>query len=326
MPDHPRHDVEIADHGRLPARPAVSVGVITYNHEPYLARALDSVLAQRTDFTFEVIVYEDCSTDRTRGIALDYQRRHPDRLRVLYSAANVGVGENARRGIAAYRGRYAAGLDGDDFWTDPLKLQRQFDALEAQAHVNLCFTRAAALRPDGTTAPGWNYGSADRVVPVRELLRTPGMTMPTSTCFFRTRVLHDAPGWIFEAPVIDLFHIMAGAVPLGAWYIAAETAAYRAMAPGSWSAAHADRYHQTKFTHSRRMLDSLAAAQDAFGIADRDLQARRALPRYLLGREAWGKRDWRGALHHWAAMGLGYPLLRARQKLGLPTGGKEPAA
>jgi glycosyltransferase involved in cell wall biosynthesis len=317
MISSPRHDFEASDPLRLVARPDLSVGIITYNHERYIAHAIESVLAQRTSFSFEIVIYEDCSTDETRTIALDFQRRHPDKIRVLYSAANVGVGENLKRGIAAYRGRYAAGLDGDDFWTDPLKLQAQFDALEARPAVNLCFSRAAAVWPDASRKSGWDYGAHDRLVPRSELLRTPGMVVPTSSLFFRTHVLHDSASWIFEAPVIDLFHVVAGASPGGAYYIAREMAAYRVMAEGSWSAAQFANYDELKVAHSQRMLEFLSLAENSYGLKRHELGLQRGLPHYILARNAFTKGDYREAIRHISKIGLRYPSVRLKQLIGI---------
>jgi glycosyltransferase involved in cell wall biosynthesis len=324
MTSIPRHDLEASDPSQLVPRPDVSVGIVTYNHERYIAQAIESVLAQRTSLSFEVVIYEDCSTDATRTIALDYQRRHPDKIRVLYSAANVGVGENVRRGIASYRGRYAAGLDGDDFWTDPLKLQTQFDALEALPDVNLCFTRAAAVWPDGSRKSGWNYGAHDRLIPRSELLKTPGIVVPTSSLFFRTHVLHESASWIFEAPVIDLFHVLAGVSPNGAYYVAREMAAYRVLADGSWSSEQAARYHSTKVVHSHRLLRALSLAEQSFGIQPRELKLLRGLPHYVLARDAVAKGDYRGALWHMARIGTRYPMVRIRQLLRLRSRREQP--
>ena len=97
----------------------VSVLVMTYNHERFVAQALDSALMQEVAFDWEILVSEDCSTDRTREIVVEYARRHSDRIRLLLSERNVRSNYVVRRGIEAARGTYVALLDGDDFWTSP---------------------------------------------------------------------------------------------------------------------------------------------------------------------------------------------------------------
>ncbi len=100
-----------------------SVLVMTYNHAGLIRQALDSVLMQRTSFDYEIVISEDRSTDGTREIVTEYQRRFPNRVRLLLSAENLNSLAVVSRGIRACRGEFVALLDGDDYWTDPAKLQ-----------------------------------------------------------------------------------------------------------------------------------------------------------------------------------------------------------
>jgi glycosyltransferase involved in cell wall biosynthesis len=122
---------ELADPDRLVRDPLVSVMMTAYNHEPYIAQAIEGVLSQETDFPIELIVGEDCSTDRTREIVLEYQRRYPEIIRVLLSGKNVGMQENGTRTILAARGKYIAFCEGDDWWHRRDKLQLQIPAFRA---------------------------------------------------------------------------------------------------------------------------------------------------------------------------------------------------
>lgn len=116
---------EISDERMLASDPLVSACMITYNQAPYIAQAIESVLAQRAEFLVELVIGEDCSTDRTREIVLDYQRRHPEAIRVITSDSNVGMHRNAYRTLKACRGEYIAMCEGDDYWHDPDKLASQ---------------------------------------------------------------------------------------------------------------------------------------------------------------------------------------------------------
>jgi glycosyltransferase involved in cell wall biosynthesis len=117
--------------------PLVSVHMITYNHAPYIAQAIECVLAQKTDFPFELIIGEDCSTDGTREIVFDYAKRHPDIIRVITSDKNVGMKANSFRTTQAGRGRYIAYCEGDDYWHRDDKLQLQAEYLEAHSDCGL---------------------------------------------------------------------------------------------------------------------------------------------------------------------------------------------
>ena len=122
--------------------PLVSVCMTAYNHEPYLREAIEGVLAQRTDFAVELVVGEDCSTDRTRAIAEEYAAACPGRVRLVTGPGNIGWRANYLRTFEACRGKYVAYCDGDDWWCDPGKLQRQVDLLEADPACGMCYTRA----------------------------------------------------------------------------------------------------------------------------------------------------------------------------------------
>jgi glycosyltransferase involved in cell wall biosynthesis len=134
---------EISDHAILSRTPLVSVHMITYNHEPYIAQAIKGVLQQKTDFQIELIIGEDCSTDRTREIVLEYQKKYPAIIRVITSEKNVGMHRNHRRVYAASRGKYIAFCEGDDFWHNPLKLKKQIEYLENHTEVGLVHSDVA---------------------------------------------------------------------------------------------------------------------------------------------------------------------------------------
>ena len=130
--------------------PLVSVCVTTYNHERYIAQAIESVLGQRTTFAVEVVVGEDCSTDNTLAICREYEKNYPDRVRVVASESNIGMHHNYRRTIEACRGKYIAMLDGDDWFSDMDKLQIQVEQLE-KSGAAMCYTRSERRGEDGSS-------------------------------------------------------------------------------------------------------------------------------------------------------------------------------
>lgn len=140
---------EISDTTMLVKDPMVSVRMVTYNHAPYISQAIDGVLRQETDYPYELIIGEDCSTDATRKIVLQYQKKHPHVIRVITSACNVGAKRNNWRVGQACRGRYVALCDGDDYWHHPQKLQKQVDYLEAHPEVGLVHSAVRILSSEG---------------------------------------------------------------------------------------------------------------------------------------------------------------------------------
>lgn len=132
--------IETSDKDRLCKSPVVSVWMITYNHEPFIRQALDSVLMQETDFEYEIVIGEDASQDKTREICFEYQRRYPEKIRVLWSETNVyNIGGNSVRVDARCRGEFIAILEGDDYWMDSHRLQKQVDVMRKYPNVVLCF-------------------------------------------------------------------------------------------------------------------------------------------------------------------------------------------
>lgn len=141
--------IEQSDIDRLCKCPVVSVQMCTYNHEPYIRQAIEGVMMQKTDFEFELVIGEDCSQDNTREICFEYQKRYPDKIRVLWWHENVSkFGGNSRRVNARCRGEFIAFCEGDDYWIDPYKLQKQVDLMRAKRQVSICFTSAHVLIGD----------------------------------------------------------------------------------------------------------------------------------------------------------------------------------
>ena len=136
------------------AIPLVSVVMITYNHAPFIARAIEGVLQQNTNFPFELVIGEDCSADGTRDIVLRYQQQYPDIIRVIALDQNIGLVKNMCQTENACRGKYVAYCEGDDYWHHDQKLQQQVDFLErhdeyAMIHSNahLFVVKTGKLKP-----------------------------------------------------------------------------------------------------------------------------------------------------------------------------------
>lgn len=131
------------DFDQIPTHPAgtpprVSIWMITYNHQDSIGQAIDSLLMQKTQFPFEIVIGEDTSPDRTREVILAYQRKHPEIIRLLLWRKNAGMMLNCVRTLEACRGEYIAFCEGDDYWTDPEKLQRQVDLMDGNPQMALC--------------------------------------------------------------------------------------------------------------------------------------------------------------------------------------------
>jgi glycosyltransferase involved in cell wall biosynthesis len=211
----------------------LSVAMITYNHERFVGQAIESVLAQKTDFPYEIVIGEDCSTDGTRGVILDFQRRYPERIVSILRERNVGAMQNFSETIAACRGEYVAFLEGDDFWTSLSKLQKQVDFLDAHPDSALCCHRVKFLNETGSAEidihPLLSAGSYT----IEDQLRT-NLVM-TSSAVLRRDLIGPIPRWFFEMKMGDwpLFAMVArhGKIEL----MDEVMATYRVHPGGMWS-------------------------------------------------------------------------------------------
>ena len=119
--------------------PLLSVCLITYKHELYIRQAIESILMQKIDFSWEIIIADDCSPDGTAQIVQEYQMQYPELIRLIKRESNVGPGENFVELLGSAKGKYIAYLEGDDYWTDDKKLQKQFALMESTPEYSMCY-------------------------------------------------------------------------------------------------------------------------------------------------------------------------------------------
>ncbi|WP_207533046.1 glycosyltransferase family 2 protein [Desertivirga arenae] len=167
----------------------LSVCCITYNHEKYIAECIESLVEQKTTFNYEVVIGEDCSTDNTRQIIQSYCEKYPDKIKLITSNKNVGAVNNQVRVLKALKGKYIAMCDGDDFWTDPDKLQKQVDFLESNTDVVICCTYSRVIDDDDNLVyePSGNrpfeYNYQDLLEGKREETRISSAVIRNTTIF-----------------------------------------------------------------------------------------------------------------------------------------------
>ncbi len=184
----------------MPDNPLVSILMITFNQEKFITQAIESALMQRVNFKYEIVIGEDCSTDRTRDIILEYQRKNRDRVKLLLQNKNVGMHKNFVDTYCACRGKYIALLEGDDYWTDPHKLQKQLDFLEKNPDFAICFHN---MRITCENEPKFNRVSNSKqkeITTIRDLATD--NYIYTASCVFRNN-LHEIPDWFYQCPVGD---------------------------------------------------------------------------------------------------------------------------
>lgn len=180
----------------------VSVCMTTYNHERYVAQAVESALMQQTNFDFEIVVGEDCSPDGTRAILRELQERHPDKIRLLLRDENIGVGRNFIDTLNACRGEFVALLDGDDYWTSSHKLQKQVDFLRRHADFACCGHEVEHVY-ENDEPPGLRQKAGDKTIYTLKDVLLGRAYLPTRSMVFRRRLLPEFPPWFKEITLGD---------------------------------------------------------------------------------------------------------------------------
>lgn len=214
--------------------PIVSVLAMTYNHELYIAQALEGILMQKTNFDFDIVVGEDCSTDNTRKIVLEYADKYPGKFKLLLHEHNIGAIANQIAVIKSCTGKYIAICEGDDYWTDPLKLQKQVDFLEANNDYSMCYHRVNELFMNGRCLPDIiNKSNKEQTFTIYDLARANFIHTPS--VIFRKDHINKLPNWFNESPVGDYPLHMLNAKYGKIKYLPELMAVYRNLGQGTWS-------------------------------------------------------------------------------------------
>jgi glycosyltransferase involved in cell wall biosynthesis len=186
----------------------VSVIVHTYNHEKFIRQTLDSILNQQVNFKYEVIIGDDASPDSTPKIIQEYQQKYPHIIQPLLHPVNLGgFGKNNTLAtLSVCKGQYIAAMDGDDYWTNPLKLQKQVDFLDKNADFVACFHNALIHFEDGSHPDTYVNDDTQRVVTTIEDLvgEDEVWYMATSAVMFRNGIMNHYPKWFHESKSGDI--------------------------------------------------------------------------------------------------------------------------
>lgn len=236
----------------------VSILMITYNQQKFISQAIESVLMQETDFDFELVIGEDCSTDRTREIVTDYQKKYPNIIRLLLPKKNLGMMQNFVQTFKACNGQYIAILEGDDYWTSPLKLQRQADFLDNHPECSICCNTTIALNesdPDRSyVIPPPEYQK--EVQTLEDLLKLNFVATPS--VMFRNSLFPEFPQWFCELELGDYpLHILNAQYGcIG--YIPEQMSVYRIHSASNFS--------------SRKIADNLKAVIKLYEVINEHLE------------------------------------------------------
>lgn len=179
----------------------VSISCITYNHAPYIRQCLDGFIMQKASFAFEVLIHDDCSTDGTTEIIKEYETKYPDIIKPLYEIENQ-YQQGKPSGSAVWnfpraKGKYIAICEGDDYWIDPYKLQKQVDFLEANPEYSMCFHNAFVYEIDrdrNVLAHLFNSYSSDRDLTQEDAICN--WVVPTASMLVRRQLIQPLEGLV----------------------------------------------------------------------------------------------------------------------------------
>jgi glycosyltransferase involved in cell wall biosynthesis len=221
----------------------VSVLMTAYNQQAYISQAINSILMQEVAFDYELVIGEDASTDSTREIVLELQRKHPDKIRVLLRSRSEAERDRARQiggktsfmeGFRACRGQYIALLDGDDYWTSPHKLQKQVDYLDSQPEISLCFHDVIGIDERAPHEPMNMAHAGQKEISTLAEIATGNFILPCSV-MFRNHLWENMPEAFRKTRNGDwmLFMLCAEHGKIG--FINEVMAVYRIHGDGAWS-------------------------------------------------------------------------------------------
>lgn len=185
----------------LETTPLLSILCITYNHEKYISKAIKSFLEQETSFDFEIVIGEDCSTDNTLEVILEFQKNHSKIIKIIKSEKNIGVTKNFRRTLAACRGKYIALCEGDDYWDDPKKIQTQVSFLESNPEYVLTYHDTHSIDENNKITNDLSKKGINFDVSGSELIEAPSIS--TLTTCFRNKI-KEIPDEFNSAPIFDI--------------------------------------------------------------------------------------------------------------------------
>jgi len=277
-----------------PHSPVASICIISYNHEPYIGKALDSILTQETDFPFEVIVDDDCSTDDTAEIIRRYAERYPSIIRANLRTENVGLVRNEIHALKRARGDYVAICEGDDAWLYPGKLKYQIERMRQHEECDMSF-HPVRMDYNDTVSESFiqgyikksknilsevegdylfsNYSESETLFSVEEVIRGGGGYIATSSLIFRREIIEQHADFIesevikVKGKFIDYYLQIFGAVRGGALFVPKVMSTYLLHGNGVWTSMLSERDEEALNVAESGILSVL-------GAVDKELQFR----------------------------------------------------
>lgn len=242
--------------------PLVTVRCLVYNHEPYLRQCLDGFVMQKTNFAFEAIVHDDASTDNSVAIIREYAEKYPDIIKPIYETENQyrkgTIGQIMDNAVSP-SSKYIAMCEGDDYWTDPNKLQKQVDFLETHPEYTMVCNRTKLYSEQKKKCIGENYCyNHDRFVKTKDVIYRSGLFISTCSIVYRKEIKDNYPDYCKQCVVGDYPLQIMAAMKGYIFYFDAIMSVYRVANSHSWMA------NQEWYSISERNLKRINSMIDMF--------------------------------------------------------------
>ena len=226
--------------------PMVSICMLTYNHERHIRDAINGVLIQETNFSFELIIGDDSSTDKTSEICQEYAKKFPEIIKYSPSNRNLGMIKNFLRVLNSCLGKYIAFCEGDDYWIDPFKLQKQVDFMETNSSCSLSFHSTILYDEIQNQKKIIKPNNVKSLYTLDEILKEKWVQM-TCSLMIKRDIIKSLPDWFNLSPIGDLpLRLISGSYG-NIGYIDDVMAVYRKYSLNSWSTQPRDYFWSTRW-------------------------------------------------------------------------------
>ena len=260
----------------------ISTCIITYNHEPFLRKCLDGAISQKLNCEYEIIIGEDFSTDKTLDICKEYQLKYPNIIRLLPSNKNYGMMGNWLRTISECKGKYIAICEGDDYWTDSMKLQKQVDYLNTNKEYSFVFTPALTVKSSIKKLRN-RYDKFDsNNFNLESVLKLGGGFYPTLTAFFDSEILKTENNFLKLHSTADYPLAILAALRGKIGYIDDVTGVYRVQ-NNSVSNKLYDNCHQCSNAAKSKFIKNISFFEFLFS----EIEVNSELKRELISKESY---------------------------------------
>lgn len=248
----------------------VSIHCLTYNHEKFIAEAIESFLMQKTNFKFEILIHDDASTDRTQEIIKQYELQYPTLIKPIYQLENQYSKGNSVNTVNLInlnraKGKYIAVCEGDDYWIDPYKLQKQVEYMEKNPDCSLCVHGGYIVDAAEKTLQSSNRPSKkNKFFTVEEVIEGGGGLFLTNSMLFPRKFALERPEFLQNAPVGDYPYAINLSLLGKVYFIDEFMSAYRVGHSGSWTATEFNNIQNKKrhYAGIEKMLDNLNSYTD----------------------------------------------------------------